>query len=138
MSALSALLRYKPAKMTVSLPDDEGNFRVKLSEPSLLVAVGNAPTYGNGMKMAPKARLDDGQLDVCFVRNATKRRVLSVLHTIFSGRHVELPEVEYFRARHLWLESDTRLAIYADGEYVCDTPAEFRVRPASLRVIVPS
>lgn len=136
-SAIAALFGFVPGNMSVSLPDGEGNFRARFSEPALLVAIGNAPSYGNGMKMAPKAKLDDGQLDVCFVRKAGKLRVFRVLHTIFSGRHLNLPEVEYFRAQHLWLESEAPLSIYADGEYVCETPAEFRVKQAALQVIVP-
>ena len=136
-SALMALFSYRPQKLTISVPDVEGNFRSRISSPALFIAVGNAPTYGNGMRVAPKAVLDDGQLDVCFVHEASVPYVLRKIHTIFSGRHLELPEVEYFRSKRLWLESETPLAIYADGEYVCDTPAEFRVKSNALNLIVP-
>jgi diacylglycerol kinase family enzyme len=44
--------------------------------------------------------------------------------------------VEYFTGKHLWLESESPLPIYADGEYICETPAEIRVRANSLRLIV--
>ncbi len=137
LSAFAALMSYRPQAMSVSLPDAEGNFRVRVSEPALLVAFGNAPAYGNGMRMTAEAKLDDGLLDVCFVRRAGKLRVTRLFHTIYSGKHLRLPEVEYFRANHLWVESETPLPIYADGEYVCDTPAEVRLQSAALKVIVP-
>lgn len=89
------------------------------------------------MRIACHAELDDNELDVCFVRRVAKMRVLRLFHTVFSGKHLALPEVEYFRARELWLESETPLEIYADGEYICDTPAEIRVKPQALKVIVP-
>lgn len=134
--ALISLFRYRAQTMTVSVPDSEGSFRARISEPALFVAIGNSPAYGGGMRIAPRAQLDDAALDVCFVRNAAKSRILRVLPTVFSGTHVQLPEVEYFTERHLWLESDFPLPIYADGEYICETPAELRVRPHSLRLIV--
>lgn len=134
--AVFSLLRYRPQRMTVSLPDAEGSFHARISEPALFVAIGNSPSYGGGMRIAARAQLDDGALDVCFVRNAAKYRILRVLPTVFRGSHLQLPEVEYFTAKHLWLESDSALPIYADGEYICDTPAEIRVRPRSLRLIV--
>ena len=134
--AIISLFRYRAQKMTISLPDNEGSFRTRISEPALFVAIGNSPSYGGGMRIAARAQLDDAALDVCFVRNAAKSRILRILHTVFRGTHVQLPEVEYFTAADLWLESDSPLPIYADGEYICDTPAEIRVRARSLRLIV--
>lgn len=133
--AVVSLLRYRAQPMTVSLASDDGSFRARISEPALFVAIGNADSYGRGMRITARAELNDGLLDVCFVRRTSAVRVLRVLHTVFRGGHLKLPEIEYFRAKHLWLESESPLAIYADGEYVCETPAEIRVRPASLNVI---
>jgi len=50
---------------------------------------------------------------------------------------VNLPEVEYFKASSLRLETDIPLDVYADGEFVCRTPVEVSVAPKALRVIVP-
>jgi diacylglycerol kinase (ATP) len=136
LSAIVSVLRYEPQRMTVSEPDAEGTFRQRISEPALFVAVGNAPSYGRGMRIATKAEMDDGNLDVCFVRRAGKLRVIRVLHTVFTGDHLALPEVDYFKTNHLWLETESPLSIYADGEYICETPAEIRVKPAALHVVV--
>ncbi len=103
----------------------------------LLAAIGNAPEYGNGMKMLPHAQLDDGQLDLCFVPAMPRSFVLRYFHRIYSGTHLRVPEVRYFRTRQVFLESDEPIAIYADGEYLCQTPAEISAAPRALRVIVP-
>ncbi len=137
VSALRALQAFQPARMTVSVPDANGDFRTRVSEPALLTAFGNAPAYGNGMKMTPRASLDDGALDICFVRSISKLKVLRFFHTVFSGSHVGMREVEYLAAKHFRLETDRPMAVYADGEYVCDTPIEVRVEPLALRVITP-
>jgi diacylglycerol kinase (ATP) len=136
LSAIVSVLRYQSQKMTVSLAANDGTFHQRISESALFVAVGNAPSYGRGMRIATKAQMDDGALDVCFVRRAGKLRILKLFHTVFTGDHLALPEVEYFEAGHLWLETESPLSIYADGEYICDTPAEIRVRPAALHVVI--
>ena len=75
-------------------------------------------------KDAAEAKLDDGQLDLCFVPAMSKRFVLRHFHRIDSGTHLLVPEVRYFRTRQVFVESDEPVAIYADGEYLCQTPAE--------------
>jgi diacylglycerol kinase family enzyme len=50
---------------------------------------------------------------------------------------VNLPEVEYFKASRLRLETEVPLDVYADGEFVCHTPVEVSVASKALRVIVP-
>lgn len=137
LGMVASLFRYRQQAIKISIPDNEGNFLARISEPALLTAIGNAPSYGRGMRIATDAQMDDGLLDICFVRRTGRLRVLRLFKTVFSGAHLSLPEVEYFRARELWIESESPLAIYGDGEYICDTPAEVRVKPRALTVIVP-
>ena len=108
-----------------------------IDEPGLMVAFANGPTYGGGLRIAPAADFADGQLDICFVRQVGKARLLRLLPQVFTGRHVALPEVEYFKASRLRLDTDVPLDVYADGEFVCRTPVEVGVVPKALRVIVP-
>jgi diacylglycerol kinase family enzyme len=109
----------------------------EFSGPATLVAFANAPFYGGGMRMAPRAQLDDGKLDLCFVRCAGKVRLLTFFPTVFFGAHLRLPEVEYVQADRVRVASDPPLDVYADGEFVCRTPVEVSVRPRALRVIAP-
>jgi diacylglycerol kinase family enzyme len=47
------------------------------------------------------------------------------------------PEVDYFQTERLHLATESPLAVYADGEYVCETPIEVTVAHRALTVIVP-
>lgn len=116
---------------------EANEWAVRIDEPATFAVFANAPTYGDGMKMAPRAQLDDGLLDVCFVRRTSKRRILTFFPTVYFGSHLRLPEVEYFQTQALQLETERPMDVYADGEYVCKTPAEVRVMARALRVIVP-
>ena len=105
---------------------------------AVMVAVfANAPFYGGGMKVAPRARMDDGLLDVCVIRAIPKLKVLGLFPSVYFGRHVGVEGVEYFTAACSAVETDRALSVYADGEYVCETPVEFRAVRNALRVMVP-
>jgi diacylglycerol kinase family enzyme len=142
LGAAGALLSYKSVKMSVSVPaprwaPTDNGWVAKFDERALLVAVGNAPSYGGGMRLTAKAQLDDGRLDVCFVRHVSKPTLLRLFKKVFSGSHIGLSQVEYLQTERVRVDAEKPMPVYADGEYICDTPVEFAVQAGALRVIVP-
>jgi diacylglycerol kinase (ATP) len=117
-------------------PPWEVKWQIKKSQPTLLAAFANTSTYGGGMKIAPRAQMDDGLLDVCVIGAVDPFKLTCMFPTVYFGRHLGIREVDYFSAAHLRVETDHPLDLYADGEYVCRTPAEISVQRAALRVIV--
>ena len=89
------------------------------------------------MKIAPQAKLDDGKLDVCIVRAMDRFKLFCLFPTVYFGRHLSFDEVEYAQAETAKLETEYPLDVYADGEYVCQTPVEFSVARGALKLIVP-
>jgi diacylglycerol kinase (ATP) len=134
LSLLPAAANFRPRPFTVHYEDATGATG-EISEPALMCAFANAQAYGHGMRVAPAAQLDDGLLDLIFVRRASAARLLTLFPTIYFGSHLRLPEVEYRRVRRLHIKSDPASDIYADGEFICRTPAEVTVRARVLRVI---
>ena len=61
LAALQSLIAFKPAEMTISAEGRE------IRRSAFFIAVGNALSYGGGMKVTPRAALDDGLLDICLV-----------------------------------------------------------------------
>jgi diacylglycerol kinase (ATP) len=108
---------------------------LRSNQPIVLAAFANAPFYGDGMKIAPKARLDDGLLDVCVIRGMDKFKLFCLFPTVYFGRHLSVDEVEYFQVGQALIETEKPLDVYADGEPVCKTPAYFSVARSALRMI---
>ncbi len=138
LSLPMALLGFEPLPVTVRAcqQDPSGVFATRHNGPAVVAAFANTPTYGGGIRIAPDARVDDGRLDICVVGSMTRARLLRLFPSVYSGRHLNLPEVNYFQAERLRLETEKPSEVYADGEYVCHTPVEVTVAPAALRVIV--
>jgi diacylglycerol kinase (ATP) len=139
LSLLPALLGFRPVTVKVQTFDNDlsSTFVTRHQGPAMVVAFANTPTYGGGILIAPDARLDDGQLEICVVEAMPKGRLLRLFPSVYSGRHLNLPEVKYFPAVGLRIETEEPSEIYADGEYVGSTPAEVTVEQAVLPVIVP-
>jgi diacylglycerol kinase (ATP) len=132
LSAPGEFLRFKPPSMKISLKT-EGD-----AKPTILAAFANASAYGGGMKIAPHAQLDDGKLDVCIVRAMGRLKLFCLFPTVYFGGHLSFREVEYSQTETARLETEAPLDVYADGEYVCQTPVEFSVVRNALKVVVPA
>lgn len=133
LTATREFLRFAPFPMKISNNGHAGQpFR-----PTMLAAVANAPTYGGGMKIAPLAKLDDGKLDLCTVRSMDTFKLFCLFPTVFFGRHLGFEEVAYEQAEKLRIETEHPFDVYADGEFICQTPVEFTVEPKALKVIAP-
>ena len=104
---------------------------------ALLVTIANSPQFGNGAKIAPFARVDDGRLDLVVYEEISRFATMRALPRLFAGgiervRGMSTRQVE--RAR---IESDAPMAFHVDGEPVGGgTALEVRVLPKALSVIV--
>jgi YegS/Rv2252/BmrU family lipid kinase len=130
-AALRALAGWKPARFTIAI----GEKRTRVEGYSVIVA--NNSAYGGGMFVAPDADLEDGEFDVVTIEKVGKLRFLGNLPKVFKGTHVNNEEVQVVRASRLSLSASRPFAVYADGEHLTDLPADLRVIPHALRVLVP-
>jgi diacylglycerol kinase (ATP) len=126
-------VRFIPFLMKISLDGKDST-----AKPTILAAFANASAYGGGMKIAPQAQLDDGKLDVCIVRGMNTFKLFCLFPTVYFGKHLGFREVEYAQTESGRIETELPLDVYADGEYVCQTPVEFSVSRDALKVVVPA
>ncbi len=141
LSLAPTIFTFAPFPMKV-LTSDKGNgtdasWTMCSDQPTLLAAFANTPLYGGGMKIAPRARVDDGLLDVCIVGAVGPFRLLRLFPKVYTGGHLSVREVKYFQAGRVRVETEHPLDVYADGEYVCRTPVEVGIHPDALKIVTP-
>lgn len=134
-------LRYAVAALAELASFDPLPYRLEIDGEvreleAMLVAVGNSPYYGGGMKICPDADPADGLLDVTLIHRASRATLLRLLPQTFSGRFVRDPCVERVRARSVRVER-SGLEGYGDGEPLPAGPLDIAVRPGLLRVYAP-
>jgi diacylglycerol kinase (ATP) len=137
LSLPSALLEFTPQPMKILAADSGQAFIQRSHQPTVVAAFANTPAYGGGMKIAPRAQLDDGLLDVCVIGSMAKARLLRLFPSLYFGRHLSISEVNYFQSDRLKIETEQPSDVYADGEYICRTPIEVTIEPRALSVVVP-
>jgi len=103
---------------------------------ALLVTVANSPQFGNGARIAPLARLDDGRLDLVVFEEVSRFATICAVPRLFRGgvervRGMSTQQIERGR-----IESDAPMAFHVDGEPVeGGTTLDIRVLPKALTVI---
>jgi diacylglycerol kinase (ATP) len=123
--------------MKILTAEKAGGWNLRSDQPSLLAAFANTSTYGGGMKVAPQAKMDDGQLDVCVIGGVDPFKLVCMFPTVYFGRHLSIREVTYFQAPRVRVETEAPIDVYADGEFVCRTPVEIGTATGALKVVVP-
>lgn len=102
----------------------------------VLVVACNTIFTGSGMRLAPRAKVDDGKMDVVLLRNASRWQMFRLFAKVFDGSHVDMPCVEYYQVRSLSILSDDREPLDLDGEIKGTTPVSIQMIPGAVRFFV--
>lgn len=132
LAALRTMAVYRPTPMRVTV--DGGPW----AGDAWLVAVANTHCYGGGMRIAPTARITDGQLDVVIVGGVSRATVAARFPQMIRGRHLGVRGVETRTGVTVTVEGPPGQDLYASGERVGPLPARIEVVPGALRVLVPA
>ena len=130
-STFVTLVKFKPARFTIAVDGVEEEF------PGMMVAVGNAISYGGGMKVTPGAKADDGELELCVLGAVPKRTFIATFPKVFKGTHVTHPSVRMLHGKEIRIAADRVFQVYGDGERMGPLPATFTVVPGALSVVIP-
>lgn len=126
------IFRYQPDDYTIRVGEQSIQSR------ATLVAIANGRQYGNGAAIAPKARLDDGVLDVVVIDHRPALRALTQVWRVFAGQIDRVPGVHVLRGTDMEITSGRPMGYHLDGEiHTGGTTLRARVHKAALRVRVP-
>ena len=101
---------------------------------AMLVAVGNGPSFGGGLRITEGALLDDGMLDVVIIKPMSRTALVRTYPKLFKGTHVSVPEYVHHRARSVTVAAPG-IVSYADGERFGALPLTIECAPGALTVL---
>ena len=104
------------------------------------IVVANAGTIGGKLDFAPRAKMDDGLLDLCILHSFGLRDLLRIVWNSLRGQLERDRSVSFYQARRIEISTDPPLRIQIDGEPEEDLklPLICEVVPGALRVRVPT
>jgi YegS/Rv2252/BmrU family lipid kinase len=106
-----------------------------IRERAIVIAIANTSQYGNNARIAPRASVRDGMLDVVIVRRASP----IVMARLFAGTLDRSRSVLTRRAAEVIIKRNAAGDAHLDGEpLTLPRELQVRVRPRSLNVLVPA
>ena len=132
-TAFTALRELRHERVCITTSGFRDEFTV------LLVAVANSDQYGNNARIAPGARVDDGQLDLVALAPVSFLGAITVAARLFAGTLDRSRHVRRLRGSHFVIDRVAPGLIHTDGEtHAAGARVEVSVCPRSLRVLLPA
>jgi diacylglycerol kinase (ATP) len=128
------LASYEPHRARV-----EVNGR-NVSGDYLLVSVLNLRSLGPALRLAPQAKLDDGELDLVLIRPEHRAALIAHLRRAaleLDGDIAALPDFERHRAEHVRIRDYGKWAHVDDRSHALGGAVEVRVAPGAVRFLAP-
>ncbi len=114
---------------------------------AFILCVSNANQFGNNVRIAPRASLSDGLLDLVILKKTTKMRILSafVNHLLFakksepSTQRPSRRKVQYFNSKRVTIKNIGYAPMHIDGDPV-EAASEYviEVLPNAYKLIQPA
>lgn len=130
LATLAELRTFEPIPYVLEIDGQEQRLD------AMMVAVGNGPSFGGGLRITEGAALDDGLLDVVAILPMSKVQLVRTYPKLFKGTHVQHPQYRHWAARTITVAAPGIVA-YADGERIGALPLTVDIVPQALRVLVP-
>jgi len=127
-SIIYTFTKFKPKQMTIELNDEI------LEEKITLLSVCNGTTYGNGIKIAPNANIDDGYFDVYIAIDVPKIKIPGLMIKLLKGTHEESSYVRHYRTNKLKITSKEVLTSALDGEIMVDKEFNVKLLPKKITI----
>ena len=131
-----ALFRKFGTKMKLIF-DNEEVYEKELT----LTAIGNGKFYGGGFMAAPKAALQDGVIDVVFIKKISRLTFFALVKEYKAGTYLKneraMRIITYKRVPHFRMEFNAPVPICIDGEIMGAKNIEFTVVKNGLNFVVP-
>lgn len=133
-AAAYELFDYQPQRFEVEL---DGSESLSFQSP-LVFTVANLTQFGGGARIAPKARHDDGFLEMVVMEKQEAGRALANVGRLFDGTIDMLPGIVTRRFQRMRVRREKAAVIQVDGELQESGPnVEVTVRRDGLKVLVP-
>lgn len=131
-SALEEFLNYKSETYALLI-----NGKV-ITEKALLIAVCNAPQYGNNAYIGPKAKLTDGLLDITVVHDDNPFSTILMVMDLMTGNLDKNRSIGTFQVPSVTIARKNEGPVHLDGEpLIMGKNIEIKCQRKALKVFAP-
>jgi len=128
---ISTMIHYKNKRLRIRVNEEELPV-----DDYLAGIVANGMIFGKGMKIAPRAKLDDGFFDLVLIKAMKFLEFCRHGWRVYMGSHLSLSKISLIQAKKIEAlpQADEEVLIELDGEQIGKLPAIFEIVPLNLLV----
>lgn len=130
LAILHSWFVYQNKGVRLRIDDAKENMQIC----NLIIA--NGRFLNKWMPVAPEGNFSDGLLEVIVCEDIGKFELVRILPRLYSGGDIEHPKIKMHKAKEIAVHSSDDLLVQAEGELLGEAPANFRVLPDALSVVV--
>lgn len=108
---------------------------------ALLCTVANGQYVGGSFKCAPRAKLDDGLIEVCLIKPISRLRFVKILTPYTNGEHLDREDmkdiVTYRQAKKVEVKAQPGFAYSLDGEIIYSDHFTIEIAPGVVSFAAP-
>ena len=109
-----------------------------LEREAVLITVANSNQWGNGAKITPLARTDDGLLDITIISMFRTIDIPVLALRLMTGTIHKSRYAECLQGKEISIKRSGDGPAHCDGDYMeCGNVLDISIRPETLRVLVP-
>ena len=108
---------------------------------ALLCTVANGQYVGGSFKCAPRAKTDDGLIEVCLIKPISRLRFVKILKPYTNGEHLDREDMKdivvYRQAKKVEITAPAGFAYSLDGEIIYEDKFTVEIAPGAIRFAAP-
>ncbi|MBO6263190.1 MAG: diacylglycerol kinase family lipid kinase [Clostridia bacterium] len=104
---------------------------------ALIACVGNGKQFGGGIRMCPKAEIDDGKLDFVIAGKLKKSRIPRAFIKLMKGKILEQDFTKFELVENVKIEFDKPVTVQIDGELYDGLDFDLRLVSGGIRIYRP-
>ncbi len=128
LGVLYNTIKLRPFDLNITIDGVEEKWK------NVFVIISNSRYTGGDYLIAPRAKIDDGKLDLIVLNKLSRINLLKTFPKIFDGSHVNTPYVDYIQAKSIQLKANLPKILSPDGEIYGKFPVEVTCLPKAISV----
>ncbi|MCX7995055.1 MAG: diacylglycerol kinase family lipid kinase [candidate division WOR-3 bacterium] len=103
-----------------------------------IIGAANGKYFGGGMKIAPMASINDGYLEILYVKDTNIFKFIKhILLPVYDANHLLYKNLYHHRAKKLKIIGEKIFPVDIDGEEEKASEVEISIIPGKIKIVVP-
>lgn len=103
------------------------------------IVAGNGKYYGGGFCPSPKARINDKEMDLCLIKQVTRKKIIRLSGKYKKGTHTDYTDIVHVqKAKQMQVVCSDKVLVNIDGEIITMVNPTINILPHQIMLCLPN